>query len=83
MPPLRRRGRERVFVSEDALSPGRAKRRVSRPLPAGEREEQCYSTFSAFCSSTLSPSDRISLTSTLKLSGMPASKVSSPLTIAS
>jgi len=34
-------------------------------------------------SSTLRPSERISLTSTLKLSGMPASKVSSPLTIAS
>ena len=34
-------------------------------------------------SSTLRPSARISLTSTLKLSGMPASKVSSPRTIAS
>ena len=34
-------------------------------------------------SSTLRPSERISLTSTLKLSGMPASNVSSPLTIAS
>src|SRR5690606_16001494 len=34
-------------------------------------------------SSTLRPRLRISLTSTLKLSGMPASKVSSPLTIAS
>ncbi len=33
--------------------------------------------------STLRPSARISLTSTLKLSGMPASKVSSPRTIAS
>src|SRR5690606_23649741 len=34
-------------------------------------------------SSTLRPSERISFTSTLKLSGIPASKVSSPLTIAS
>ena len=32
-------------------------------------------------SSMLRPSERISLTSTLKLSGMPASKLSSPLTI--
>ena len=35
------------------------------------------------CRSTLRPSERISLTSTLKLSGMPASNVSSPRTIAS
>ena len=34
-------------------------------------------------SSTLRPSERISLTSTLKLSGMPDSKVSSPRTMAS
>ena len=38
---------------------------------------------STLSSSTLRPSERISLTSTLKLSGMPASNVSSPLTIAS
>src|SRR5205085_4071530 len=35
------------------------------------------------CRSTLRPSERISLTSTLNDSGMPASKVSSPRTIAS
>src|SRR5262249_27037172 len=35
------------------------------------------------CRSTLRPSERISLTSTLKDSGMPASNVSSPRTIAS
>src|SRR3984885_2362514 len=35
------------------------------------------------CRSTLRPSERISLTSTLKLSGIPASNVSSPRTIAS
>src|SRR6185369_16896498 len=35
------------------------------------------------CRSTLRPRERISLTSTLKLSGIPASKVSSPRTIAS
>ncbi len=35
-----------------------------------------------FSSSTFRPSERISLTSTLKLSGMPASKVSSPRTMA-
>src|SRR3954452_13620470 len=35
------------------------------------------------CRSTLSPSERISLTSTLKDSGIPASNVSSPRTIAS
>ena len=34
-----------------------------------------------FSSSTFRPRERISLTSTLKLSGMPASKVSSPRTI--
>ena len=39
--------------------------------------------FFVVVSSTLRPSERISLTSTLKLSGMPASKVSSPRTIAS
>ena len=38
---------------------------------------------SELTSSTLRPSARISLTSTLKLSGIPASKASSPLTIAS
>ena len=38
---------------------------------------------SSFTSSTFRPSERISLTSTLKLSGMPASNVSSPRTMAS
>ena len=45
--------------------------------------EAGYSTSSLLCSWTLRPSDRISLTSTLKLSGIPASNVSSPLTMAS
>ena len=42
----------------------------------------CSSGFGC-TSSTFSPSARISLTSTLKLSGIPASKVSSPRTMAS
>jgi hypothetical protein len=38
-------------------------------------------TFGVEFNSTLSPSERISFTRTLKLSGMPDSKVSSPRTI--
>jgi hypothetical protein len=48
---------------------------------AGGSSALAASGFSFVVSSTLRPSDRISFTSTLKLSGMPASKLSSPRTI--
>ncbi len=64
---------------------------LPRPLPRAGGELVSYSaaiaggssSLSTLSSSTLRPRLRISFTSTLKLSGMPASKVSSPLTIAS
>src|SRR5665647_2811445 len=60
----------------------------------GARPDACYSAASAvgdgpwpgaleLCRSTLRPSERISLTNTLNDSGIPASNVSSPRTIAS
>ena len=51
---------------------------LTAPPPALAREAGRPQVFS---SSTLRPRERISLTSTLKLSGMPASKVSSPRTM--
>src|SRR5581483_49120 len=71
-------GRRKSFaVTGTAPSPSRNRRNYSAasampPLPCFE-----------LCRSTLRPSERISLTSTLKLSGMPASNVTSPRTIAS
>ena len=47
--------------------------RVTRPLPTSRRSQLLE-----LCRSTLRPSERISLTSTLNDSGMPASNVSSP-----
>ncbi|MNX61114.1 hypothetical protein D3C86_920390 [compost metagenome] len=54
---------------------------VGPPSPA--RRERASVSDQLFSSSTFRPSERISLMSTLKLSGMPASKLSSPRTIAS
>ncbi len=54
---------------------------LTRPL--APRRGRFTTTDQLFSSSTFRPSERISLTSTLKLSGMPASKLSSPRTIAS
>ncbi len=57
--------------------------RSSRYSAACGHSSSSPSSSASDFSSTLRPRLRISLTSTLKLSGMPASKVSSPLTIAS
>ena len=56
----------------------------ARHSAASEGGTSCsFAACLVLVSSTLRPSERISLTSTLKLSGMPDSKVSSPRTIAS
>ena len=54
-----------------------------RPPHKGEVDSCARANRHPFTSSTFRPSERISLTSTLKLSGIPASNVSSPRTIAS
>src|SRR5690606_3552748 len=68
------------------FSGGEGGRRFRRPRPRYSAATGHWSSSSSLSnedSSTLRPSERISFTSTLKLSGMPASNVSSPLTIAS
>ena len=69
------------FVCGRAKGRGVAARSLIPPPAAAARPR--HSRRRSQFSSTLRPSERISLTSTLKLSGMPASNVSSPLTIAS
>ena len=68
-------------IGRRAASLKLAVRRLPYSAASGSRAGSSSSL--VFSSSTLRPSERISLTSTLKLSGMPASNVSSPLTIAS
>ena len=62
-----------------AVSDGQEALRLCEEEQARAKRPRPY----PFCSSTLRPSERISFTSTLKLSGMPDSNVSSPRTIAS
>src|SRR5580698_5509936 len=60
------------------------KRKRSAGVPPAEKgagETPALRHHQLFSSSTLRPSERISLTSTLKLSGIPASNASSPRTI--
>ena len=69
-----REGSDPVYSAASCGSAGRSGAGAGSSLGAAASE---------LISSTLRPSARISLTSTLKLSGMPASKVSSPRTMAS
>ena len=92
-PVVARLKESRVVISRLRVIVRRLGSRASRWRAA--RPDAAYSAASAasppgpwrccfeLCRSTLRPSERISLTSTLKLSGMPASNVSSPRTIAS
>jgi protein ImuB len=79
-------GRERGIPTTGPLSPTPPPQRgegLGSVHSAAKAVGVSPSSSSMLSSSTFSPSDRISLTSTLKLSGIPASNVSSPLTIAS
>src|SRR5580692_10567131 len=89
-----RAGRHRQQIRNSFSATRPARRPGAARMPGAKRAGHDAYRYSAasdvgvplsfeLCKSTLSPSERISLTSTLNDSGIPASNVSSPRTIAS
>src|SRR3954447_18847151 len=85
------RHRQQIRILFQPRARSTSERGADGPAQSAEPDACHYSAASdvgvplslELCRSTLSPRERISLTSTLNDSGIPASKVSSPRTIAS